>query len=337
MRGIKEDRYNRFLHGLDNNRAGSHSAPLLSDAELMSKINYLTPKIKTNNTICAIIIVIAFILPFFLGLGDFSQIIGIVIMAIGAGFGVKARQYKKQLKNLVGNNIVRGVLADSFELENYSPGCHIRQNAIEHVKLIHQPWNQISGSDLVEGTYRGVKFTFSDLFLQHVTGSGKNRRVVTRFKGQWLIVELAKNVPFKIQLRARSGTGGAGNKAKSDVETENVEFNDKFWITTGDPHTAFYVLTPHFMEYILKAKSRSGAPASLNIDGRKIHIALHNGRDLFEPCSKKLYDTRNIEMLRNQMKWDINYITGIIDELLLNENLFATTVGDDGYRPAQGG
>ena len=326
MRGIKDERYNKFLHGLDNNRAGSHSAPLLSDAELMSKINYLTPKIRTNNTICAIIMVIGFILPIFLGLGDLvDRFVGVVIMVIGGTFGIKARQYKTQLKNLVGNNIIRGVLADKFELENYSPGCHIRQSVIEQVKLIHQPWNRISGSDLVEGTYRGVKFTFSDLFLEHVTGSGKNRKVVTRFKGQWLIVELAKEVPFKVQLRARSGTGGAGNKAKSDVETENVEFNQKFQIKTADPHTAFYVLTPHFMEYIMKAKSRSGAPASLNIDGRKIHIALHNGRDLFEPCSKKLYDTRNIEMLRNQMKWDVNYITGIIDEFLLNENLFETT------------
>jgi hypothetical protein len=57
--------------------------------------------------------------------------------------------------------------------------------------------------------------------------------------------------------------------------------------------------------------------------GRQVHIALHNGRDLFEPGGRNAFTVNNLDNLRMQMGWDVKYITGIIDELLLNECLFA--------------
>jgi hypothetical protein len=79
------------------------------------------------------------------------------------------------------------------------------------------------------------------------------------------------------------------------------------------------------MEYIIKADNRADAITSMSFNEKQVHVTLHNGRDLFEPCSKKLYDLSNIAMLRMQMGWDVNYITGVIDELLLNECLFGVT------------
>jgi len=308
---VREERNDKFLHGLDKNNAITEPRPPLSDAELAARIRELTPKIKIYNTIWKIftavtiigIIPLSFVFPQ-LGLVPF---IPVVI------FGMKELSLMKELKCIIGNSIIRGVLSDTFELTNYSPGCHLAHDAIVDTKLIAS-WNKVGGSDLIEGKYRGVRFSFSDLLLQNESGSGKNRSVTTRFKGQWLIIELAKEIPHKVMLREDGGF--------SDVKTENVEFNEKFRITAADPHTAFFVLTPHFMEHILRAGRRAGAKVNMCFFGTRAHIALHSGRDLFEASGKKFYEMSNIEMLRNQMQWDVKYITGIIDELLLNENLF---------------
>ncbi|MCL2638764.1 MAG: DUF3137 domain-containing protein [Oscillospiraceae bacterium] len=324
----KEERYNKFLHGLDNNHVNSHYSskplPLLSDAELQRQINELTPKIKNYKFVLGFFGVIAIIFLTLARFGFFplGWLIGFIFLIPTAFAGERVARYKKRLKCIVSNNIVRGVLNDKFELSTYAPGAHIPQLTIQCACLLHQPWNKIKGSDLVKGSYKGVNFTFSDLHLQHETGSGKNRKVVTRFKGQWLIIDLAKKLPFGVQLKARNGDIGVGKRMKSDVETENIEFNQKFQITAPNPLDAFLILTPHFMEYILKAKHRASAQMYVSFDETQIHVALHNGRDLFEPADKKLFAENNIETLRMQMRWDVNYIANIIDEFLLNEVLF---------------
>ncbi|MCL2698434.1 MAG: DUF3137 domain-containing protein [Oscillospiraceae bacterium] len=340
MRGIHEELYNKFLHGLDNNHINSSSHkttktyPPMDERELNERISSLSSKYKQQSTFVAIFMVIGICCTFYADLSEsvVGALVGIPLLIIGVCFVTAAYKVKKELKCIVSNHIVRGVLSEKFELTTFMPGSHIGQNIIIASGLFPQAgfarggWNRISGSDLVAGIYKGVRFNFSDLHLQEERGSGKNRTVTTIFKGQWLTIEYKKELPAGVTLRARGGgkmrTHGVGKRAKSDIETENIEFNQKFQIQTRDPHTAFYVLTPHFMEYILRAKQRAGAQAHMNFGTRQVHIALHNGRDLFEPTGKNLFATNNIATLKMQMQWDVNYITNVIDELLLNENLF---------------
>jgi hypothetical protein len=315
----REEKFNKFLHDLDNNHLNTAGTfEILSDAEIEMKIREYMPKIRKNNVLATVFLVFGFISMIILGtlFGEFAGFTMFLFFAAGVGFSINANIYKNKLKIIVSNNIIRSILENRMELTIYSPGNHIGADNIRFSGLVQQKWNRISGSDLVEGAYKGVNFSFSDIHLKHETGSGKNRKVQTRFKGQWLIVELKKEIPWSVELRHKSG------KVKSDIETENIEFNKTFQILTRDPHTAFYILTPHFMEYIKNAKRRSDSQMFMKFDRRHVHIALHSGRDLFEPFGKKLFAMENIANLRMQMTWDVNYITGIIDELLYNENLF---------------
>ena len=229
------------------------------------------------------------------------------------------KRSRDELKKIIGNNILSAILADLFNVNHYSPTAHIVKEAVTRAGLIEtKKWEKIKGSDLVEGTYRGVGISFSNihLFDKKWTGTGKD---VTIFRGQWLILHLAKDIPHGLKLIER----GFDNKtAKSDIETENMEFNKKFEIIASDPHTAFYVLTPHFMEYIMSADRQADARTYINIRGKEIHIALHSGRDLFDVSKNKMRHVKMIPALRAQMRRELRYITGIIDEFLLNENLF---------------
>ncbi|MCL2018219.1 MAG: DUF3137 domain-containing protein [Oscillospiraceae bacterium] len=285
---------------------------LLSDEELSAKIAEIEPKLKKGGLILTFSVIALFISFIFAGLFMLPFLVLSII------FGISTAINRQKLKELISNNVVRGVLTETFGDLHYAPTHYIPKNRILYTKLIPK-WNKIKGSDLVEGAYKGVKFSFSDLHLQHETRSGKNRSCVTVFKGQWLILELSRSIPWGLSLRER---GSDNKRAKSDLQTENIEFNNKFEIKASDGHTAFYVLTPHFMEYIMKADLKANARTYINIGGKQIHIALHNGRDLFEPTGRKLFDMSNIAALRMQMRWDVNYITGIIDEFLLCERLF---------------
>jgi hypothetical protein len=296
------------------------SVKVLDDDELAVKIKEYKRKIKLCFILAPIVTVIGGILLFFsvILLGEIGVYITSPVILIGMGLGANVALYKSRLKQIIGSSIVRGVLADRFELKVYAPENHIKSGIIRRTRLIPD-FNKTSGSDLVIGSYKGVRFKFSDVHLEHESGQ-KFKTRTTRFKGQWLILELKKDLPWRLVLRER----GLDNKlAKSTVETENIEFNKRFHIQAQDSLTAFKIFTPHFMEYILKADNRASARTFMNFDGRQVHVALHNGRDLFEIKGKKShFAVNNIATLRMQMRWDVNYITSVIDELLYNENLF---------------
>ncbi|MCL2018218.1 MAG: DUF3137 domain-containing protein [Oscillospiraceae bacterium] len=313
------------------NRVGERDMPLpVTDDEIKSRINFYIPKIKRNNIISVILIclgVVIFIFAFVYAnenlYSSLEDTLGIAlipsapVLIVGGAFLNSAFHDKKRLSSYIRGNVVKCFLAERFELKYYASARHILPEKIRWTGLINN-WSRIDGSDLTEGCYKGVKFSFSDIHLS----TGDEKASVTLFKGQWLILELNNEIPWGVKLRER----GIDNKlAKSDVETENIEFNKKFEIKSSDPHTAFYILTPHFMEYILKADKRAQARTYISIDGTQIHVALHSGRDLFEPGEKGMFDIKNIDALRMQVKWDINYITGVIDAFLESEKFFGVS------------
>jgi len=235
---------------------------------------------------------------------------------------LKLDSAKKEMKLFFCDNIVRGVLDETLELTEYSPLLYLEDGKINSSALF-KGWNSINGSDLIEGEYKGVKFSFSDIHLEKITGSGKSRHCKTLFRGQWLICELRRNIPQRLQLSERAGLD-FGQK-KSAAETDNADFNKKFHISAADPQSALRLLTPNFTEQLMKLDSHADARTYISISGNQAHIALHNGRDLFEPIGREIYTNSNIEPLRKTIRWDVRYITGVIDILLENECLFKKT------------
>ena len=289
---------------------------LLSDEELCAALTELRKKAQPL-ALFSVLGYIAGIILFiiFPPLGFAGFISGVLLMIMRDGI-------IKKKKKLISNNIVRGALAEVMELKTYVPELALREEDVNQADLI-PTWNRFNGSDYVQATYRGVNISFSDVLLRHETGSGKNKRVVTRFKGQWIIIELTKDIRSQLKLREKAKNE---KKAKSDVMTEDIEFNNKFQILTNDPHNAFYILTPHFMDYIKNMKKRANARIYMafmkRMNYNHVHIALHNTRDLFEPNLKYNLGKNQIPVIRGQIKSEIRYITGIIDELLLNDYLF---------------
>jgi len=230
------------------------------------------------------------------------------------------------LKNLMGSAVTLPILREVFEVTSYNPNGHISVNDVNDAGLIDD-WNRIDGSDFIEGTYKGISIKYSDLHLERVEeyrddDGQKKKRSITVFKGQWLVCDFGKELAATLRLFERkSGTkwNSTHDVTKSSVETENIEFNKKFRILTSDGHTAFYLLTPHFMERLMAADETANASSFFCFKEGKVHIALYSGRDSFELKGVKAND---MEEVRRKFRGDLKYMTDIMDVLLLNDKLF---------------
>ena len=100
---------------------------------------------------------------------------------------------------------------------------------------------------------------------------------------------------------------------------ENERFNRQFFVNAQNPQEAYYILTPHMMEYILTMSEKSGGTVYMSfLCGGKLHIAVQTGRDFFELGGGKV----NIESLRNKFLGELRWFTSLIDELQLADTLY---------------
>lgn len=228
----------------------------------------------------------------------------------------------KKLKANFGAPLMRNALSMVFDRVEYEPFRRLPDHVmrLDEMKLPFDV-DRIEGSDHVRAMYKGMELEFSDIKLVDRRSNGKSTSYVTVFEGLWLVCDFGKPISSGILLRERNGAsirflekiGHGGNV----IETENAAFNEKFLIVCEDQHDAFYVLTPHMMEYILEMDARGMGVSYLRFtrDG-KVHIAIHTGKDLFEVDTKTQPD-----MMIEKFLQEIHYVTGLIDTLHLSDTV----------------
>ncbi|MCL1808529.1 MAG: DUF3137 domain-containing protein [Clostridiales bacterium] len=291
----------------------------LSDDELSIKLLALAGKIKKVRPITYICFTVGVAA---LSAGrlemipkDIGLIVGLPVLACAAFFIFWGRSVNEDIRQLVSQNIVKDMLSETFTVKSYEPFGKVDRSAIRASALIDD-WDNCSGNNLVQGTYRGVDLSFSNLRIYR---SGVDKSQKTLFNGQWLTCKLKIELPVTIRLRERS----ANNKRmRSDVETENAFFNEKYQILTLYPNTANHILTPQFMETIIKMNERANTRIFMSFKGDTVYIALHNTSRLFEVNPKEILSGTSIAEVREHINENIKYITNVVDELLLDDYLF---------------
>jgi hypothetical protein len=246
---------------------------------------------------------------------------GILCFLAAVILHIIAARRKIALRRLITDNITTLALSEVFALTEYAPNKGIAHGVIRNAGLIAN-WDNCYGGSYVRGLYRGIGFELSNTELTEIittTDSDGNAGTTEqrRFKGQWLILETTKQIRAELRLRQKA----RAKSAKSTIETENMAFNAKFQIESADDLGTFMILTPHFMEKVMRAKTLANGTSSIYFGGRQVHIAIQNNRNLFE-LSQKKGARGGLEPLREYQRSEIRYITDILDVFLLCENLF---------------
>lgn len=271
----------------------------------------------------------------------FLLICGIIGIPVSIFTTKQIDKEEKRLKQLLGNYITRNILAEKIEIETYNPTGHINPNFLKNCAILPN-YDCVSGSDYISGYYRGVKITHSDIKLEreHMERDSDGKRHTeyhTVFQGPVITLEMKQEINGYIRIRERksprkekgffshvfSGAAdllGIGHDT-TIVETENERFNNHYELSTNNDEMSFYVLTPQFMEHLLRADEHARGYTNIEFQNKLVTITINNGRDSFE-IQKKLYSKRRLEENRQNFRNELNTILAILDEILTKDQLF---------------
>lgn len=153
-----------------------------------------------------------------------------------------AKKYLKSYKQL----LTRPIIEALYDEAQYYPDMGYTQEQFRRIGLMQWQKNfQYVSEDLIKGTYKGVKFKQSDV---KITLKDNKSNVTDDIDGSLIELSLNKRVSNAV-LVLSAGVPCPEPKLRR-VTMENIEFNRMFDVYAINEHDAFYVLTPHFMEYI---------------------------------------------------------------------------------------
>lgn len=254
-----------------------------------------------------------------------------VLICVFLGKGI--RKLEAKIKELTGQYIVKGILAEKIDIAEYSPTHYINEKFVKKCSILPN-YNRIHGSDYISGNYRGRKFIYCDLLLEWESrDSDGDTDTTTQFQGHLMKMELGKDIGGFVRIRERKNprksNGFLANLAtivgidifNNSIETENVAFNNQFEIKASDDQLAFYILTPQFMESIMRLDSLVDGYTNIEFRDTSVVLTLNTGRDSFE-IKKILRSRRKLEKYRQRFREELKVILGVFDEVLTKDNLF---------------
>ena len=238
---------------------------------------------------------------------------------------------KKRYRAAFKKAFVTRSLETVFTDLDYRPTQGIAYDTIASTKMMNMG-DRFHAEDYVCARYRDVRFEQSDVHIEeehHSTDSKghSSTHYVTIFRGRWMIFDFNKEFRAKVQIvqkgfrtAKRKRFFGKKETLFQKVELESETFNKEFQVYAQNEHDAFYIITPAFMERVQNLTAHSKGKMMFCFVGNRLHIAIHDNKDSFEPGSvfKPLDEEKTTQKLREE----IEVITQFIDELSLDNNLF---------------
>lgn len=244
---------------------------------------------------------------------------------VSALIGNKASAaFKKAFKD----TFVLRSLQKTFDNLVYEPERGLAESVIASTNMMRMG-DRYSSNDLISGSYKGVNFVQADVHIeeehQSTDSDGHTTTTwVTLFLGRWMVFDFNKSFKANVQV-SQKGFGnskisnwGAKTKFKR-VKMEDELFNKSFRIFAQEEHDAFYILTPSLMERIKRLADGVSGKLLLCFIDDKLHVAVHNNKDSFEHSIFRKIDE---EKVLDSISQDIKLITGFIEELNLDNDLF---------------
>lgn len=322
----------------------------LSDNQIVSKIRShqtamkLCKFLSVISYFCIILLPLGLLFNYALGgrgMWKTITIVGVVSIPVAIICSKISSKQASKLKTFVGEYVVKDVLAERLEVTQYTPSPKDTLDIIKKCTIIPK-YDRITISDYIKGTYRGVALSYCDLHLEQEDtdtddDGHTNTTYRTVFKGHLINLGLKQKIEGFVKIKERKNprkekgflsnvfSGAAdvlGIKTKDEtIEVENEAFNNQFEIRTSNQQMSFYILTPQFMENIIKADTYACGYTNIEFRGQNAFIALNTGRDSFE-ITKTVISKKSLDNSRQQMRGELNRILAVIDEILTKDNLF---------------
>jgi hypothetical protein len=269
------------------------------------------------------------ILLFFIAQGNDSTIgvvAGVCCIVTGIGFIIIYTDRKKKFVSAFKREIVSRVIGYINPSFQYSPELCVSRDDYERSGLFLKKWDDYNGDDYVEGKLDKTYFCFSELHTQYRQQSGKSSHNVTIFRGLFFIGDFNKHFQGRTYVWSQSNpqlnfftkifSSFAANLEK--VNLESSAFEQSFIVYSNDQVEARYILTPSFMERLMKLQQTMGSGISFSFINTNIHVAIPIRETLFEPSILSPNTFATVGDYYNT----VHIVIDIINELKLNERLW---------------
>ena len=262
-----------------------------------------------------------------MGSGPVTVLAGFIIIIPGIIIGLDFQNRREEFTAGFKENVVSPIIKFIDPGFQYQPGECISEKDYKNSGLYLTKAERYDGDDYIQGTRGKTFFCFSELHTEHQVSSGKSTRWETIFKGLFFIADFNKNFSGRTyvwseenpQLGLFSTLFSSVAAGLEKVKLESIDFENRFIVYSTDQVEARYILTPSFMERLVKLEKMMGAGISFSFVRTNIYVALPVESDLFEPSI--FYPN---EYGRVKTYYDTIYtIFDIIDELQLNQRLWS--------------
>ena len=237
-------------------------------------------------------------------------------------FDQRKKTYVNHFKKTVIGRIIH-FIDPQFQ---YSPALHVSEKDYLKSGLYLEDPDNFRGDDYVEGVRDKTHFCFSEVHTEHEVQNGKNTTTETIFKGLFFVGDFNKNFHGRTyvwnEVNPQLGFFGkvfssfARNLEK--INLESIEFEQRFIVYSTDQVEARYILTPSFMERMVKLELMMGPGLSMSFVDTNIYVAIPIQNKLFEPA---LWKPNNYNSLGDYYN-TVHIVFDIIDELKLNMRIW---------------
>lgn len=212
------------------------------------------PQIKKQRKHNEAIIVLGIFLAVIFGLAMINNTVFIIPMLLGvglAGFGFHRNQ---KLSLIYKEHHLKQTIEENFPNCTYTPSKGFDKEFITESKIVKG--NIFKSEDFLEGTFEGYAFKSADVHLQERRSSGKSSYTVTTFQGRFYVVDFPRRFPEDVYIMPTPSFWFSPFSDIKKIPLESVDFNRAFNVYSKDQHSAFYLMTPRFMEKIVEFSSK---------------------------------------------------------------------------------
>jgi hypothetical protein len=247
-------------------------------------------------------------------------IIGFILFITSSYFFIQSNKHLSAFRALFKNELIHELLHEKFDETTYQHQGSIPIERINETKMIRKP-DRFHGEDYIKGEYKGITFEVSDVHLEERVTSSNGKTTTTSyqtyFRGRWYIFTLKKL--FRETLKITEGPAYSVHKKDLEkVETESIEFNQKFSVYASSNNFGFYIITPTMIEKFLNIEKKQRGSVLFYLKNNELHIGINDKKDYLELSIKKEVTKESITHLAD----DIDLITFIFHELQLDSTKF---------------
>lgn len=217
----------------------------------------------------------------------------IIFLVTAIGVSIYNSKVKSPVMKKISKLFIDEVLGNDVKIDE-------RYYSLDFLRALNSfPVNTVHQEDGIFGTYKGVPYFVSDVYSYHTEYTGKSSTTVVDFNGSIFVMRFNKPSDAIIDIiEGKKKVGYFSNKKKLKemeyIETESIDFNDKFGTFVNDHEKALYVLTPQFITRVLDFKNMINGKVTIIIDKKAIAILCSGKTTSITKCLKGKLDLKDL-------------------------------------------